>query len=61
MPNELCQSVGHSWILLGRGWQRRKPVSLIDAQCSRNVPRHAAEAACKYFKRNDIACMAIKN
>ena len=23
--------------------------------------QHAAEAACKYFKRNDIACMAIKN
>jgi len=23
--------------------------------------QHAAEAACKYFKRNDIACMAIRN
>jgi D-alanyl-D-alanine carboxypeptidase len=23
--------------------------------------QNAAEAACKYFKRNDIACMAIKN
>jgi D-alanyl-D-alanine carboxypeptidase len=23
--------------------------------------QNGAEAACKYFKRNDIACMAVKN
>jgi len=23
--------------------------------------QNSAEAACKYFKRNDIACMAVKN
>ena len=23
--------------------------------------QNSAEAACKYFKRNDVACMAIKN
>ena len=23
--------------------------------------QHGAEAACKYFKRNDIACLATRN